>query len=186
MTFTISEQVAHVNPLDTEAAQSEIVCLFNVFRTPLLRYVRAFGIHSEDGEDVVQDVFLYLYQHVQMGRSRHNLRGWIFRVAHNLALKRYKANRRQQEAAIVANGGAHAQQLVDPAPNPEEQLTAQRRTQRLLAVMSALNKQDQLCLSLRAEGLRYREIARVLGMSLGAVSISLTRSLGRMGRVDEP
>ena len=43
---------------------------------------------------------------------------------------------------------------------------------------------DQHCLRLRAEGLRYREIAEVLGMSLGAVSISLTRSLARLERAD--
>jgi RNA polymerase sigma-70 factor (ECF subfamily) len=62
-------------------------------------------------------------------------------------------------------------------------LAAQRR-QRLLAVVQALPANDQQCLRLRAEGLRYREIATVLGMSLGAVSISLTRSLARLARAD--
>jgi RNA polymerase sigma-70 factor (ECF subfamily) len=39
-------------------------------------------------------------------------------------------------------------------------------------------------LHLRAEGLRYREIAEILEMSLGAVSISLSRSLARLERAD--
>jgi RNA polymerase sigma-70 factor (ECF subfamily) len=47
-----------------------------------------------------------------------------------------------------------------------------------------LPEQDRCCLGLRAEGLRYREIAKVLGMSLGAVSVSLQRSLARLGRAD--
>ena len=55
---------------------------------------------------------------------------------------------------------------------------------RLRAVLRALPEPDQHCLRLRAEGLRYREIAEVLGMSLGAVSISLTRSLARLERAD--
>jgi RNA polymerase sigma-70 factor (ECF subfamily) len=38
---------------------------------------------------------------------------------------------------------------------------------------------------LRAEGLRYREIAQTLAMSLGAVSISLARSLARIARATE-
>jgi RNA polymerase sigma-70 factor (ECF subfamily) len=54
----------------------------------------------------------------------------------------------------------------------------------LLAVVDALPDDDQSCLRLRAEGLRYREIAAVLNMSLGAVSISLTRSLARLMRAD--
>jgi RNA polymerase sigma-70 factor (ECF subfamily) len=54
----------------------------------------------------------------------------------------------------------------------------------LQAVVRALPENDQHCLRLRSEGLRYREIATVLGMSLGAVSISLTRSLARLVRAD--
>jgi len=40
-------------------------------------------------------------------------------------------------------------------------------------------------LFLRAEGLRYREIAGILDMSLGSVSISLARSLARIARSAE-
>jgi RNA polymerase sigma-70 factor (ECF subfamily) len=72
----------------------------------------------------------------------------------------------------------------DPAENPEEQLLSSQRLQRLQAVLRALPEQDQWCLSLRAEGLRYREIGEVLGMSLGSVSASLGRSLARFSRAD--
>jgi RNA polymerase sigma-70 factor (ECF subfamily) len=57
--------------------------------------------------------------------------------------------------------------------------------QRLQAVVRALPEQDRLCLFLRAEGLRYREIAGILDVSLGAVSISLARSLARIARTAE-
>ncbi len=69
--------------------------------------------------------------------------------------------------------------------NPEEQAASSQRQERMQAVLRALPEQDRCCLYLRAEGLRYREIAATLGISLGAVSIALTRSLARMGRVDE-
>ena len=63
---------------------------------------------------------------------------------------------------------------------------ANRQTrERLLAVVEALPEQDRRCLFLRAEGLRYREIAEILDMSLGAVSLSLSRSLGRIARSAE-
>src|SRR6516164_3656418 len=66
----------------------EVVCLFDQLRDRLLRYVISFGLPVQDGEDVVQEVFLALFQHLQQGRSRRNLRAWLFRVAHNQALKR--------------------------------------------------------------------------------------------------
>jgi RNA polymerase sigma-70 factor (ECF subfamily) len=59
------------------------------------------------------------------------------------------------------------------------------RRQRLLAVFRALPERDRRCLSLRAEGLRYREIADALGMSLGGVAKSLARSMTRMVNADE-
>jgi len=51
-------------------------------------------------------------------------------------------------------------------------------------VVNALPEQDQSCLCMRAEGLRYREIAEALGISLGSVAASLARSLERLGRAD--
>ena len=64
---------------------------------------------------------------------------------------------------------------VEPGLNPEDQVVRGQTQQRLQAVVQALPEQDRLCLFLRAEGLRYREIAGILDMSLGTVSISLAR-----------
>src|SRR5665213_3394680 len=74
--------------------EQEVVDLFDEFRLPLLRYLSSFGLPLADGEEVLQEVFLSLFQHLQRGKSRENLRGWLFRVAHNLGLKRrYRAGR---------------------------------------------------------------------------------------------
>jgi len=71
---------------------------------------------------------------------------------------------------------------IDPAPNPEDQAANSETQRQLLAVVQSLPEQDRRCLVLRAEGLRYREIAEVLNMSLGGVSLSLVRSLARLAR----
>ena len=162
--------------------EEEIIGLFDELRSRLLRYVLSFGLSSADGEEIIQEAFLSLYQHMQKGRSRHNLRGWLFRVAHNQALKRLSGNERRREMFDL--GASQSEVYPDPAPTPEEQTAFSQRQLRLLAVLQALPAQDQRCLRLRAEGLRYREIADVLGMSLGSVSASLARSLARLERMD--
>ena len=161
--------------------ESEVISLFDQLRNPLLRYVLSIGLRVQEAEEIVQDVFLSLYRHVRIGRSRSNLRGWVFRVAHNLALKQRESSRRQLGGACGPADAA--ERSCDPAPDPEEQMVWSERRKRLRAVLHALPDQDQSCLYLRAEGLRYREIADVLDMSLGAVSVSLTRSLARLQRV---
>ncbi len=79
------------------------------------------GPPAQDGEEVIQDVFLALYQHLQKGGSRQNLRGWIFRVAHNLGLNRRLA-RALEAVSDLASQDALAATRPDPAENPEERL----------------------------------------------------------------
>jgi RNA polymerase sigma-70 factor (ECF subfamily) len=108
----------------------------------------------------------------------------VFRVAHNLAMKRHNAvrDRLEQTVAPERAGGITA---VDPAPGPEALLSARQRRDRLLAVVAALPDRDRSCLTLRAEGLRYREIAGILDVSVGSVALSLARALARLTRADE-
>jgi RNA polymerase sigma-70 factor (ECF subfamily) len=163
--------------------EREVVALYDGYRTRLLAYVGAFGITGHDSEEIVQEVFLALFRHLCMGKSRSNLRSWLFRVAHNLALKQ-----RQIDQRWYAGAGQSVQDVedhCDPSPNPEEHAVSAQRQRLLSSVVSALPEQDRMCLYLRAEGLRYREIANVLGISLGSVSISLTRSMARLLRADE-
>jgi RNA polymerase sigma-70 factor (ECF subfamily) len=167
-------------PLPT-ADQQLVIQLFDELRTPLLRYLLSIGIPAHDGEEVVQEAFLALFEHLRRGRSRQNLRGWMFRVAHNLGLKRRLV--RKREVASVAFDQLAAIR-PDTSENPEEQFLSSQRQQRFQAILNALVEQDRWCLSLRAEGLRYREIAEVLDMSLGSVSASLARSLARFSRPD--
>jgi RNA polymerase sigma-70 factor, ECF subfamily len=162
--------------------QQEVVELFDEYRNPLLRYSLSLGLPIHDAEEVIQEVFLALFRHLRLDRSRRNLRGWLFRVAHNLALKQRLSN--QASLQRVGVDARLAEEHQDPSPDPEEQMSTAQRHNRLEAVVQALPEKDQNCLRLRAEGLRYREIATVLGMSLGAVSISLTRSLARLARAD--
>ncbi|HSS97255.1 MAG TPA: sigma-70 family RNA polymerase sigma factor [Terriglobales bacterium] len=168
-------------PLVTTRIEEEVMAFFDELRVPLFRYGLAFRLSSHDCEDVIQEVFLALFQHLLQGRSRQNLRGWIFRVMHNLALKRCDGNRRIQQQQQESSG---IHEPADGSPNAEDQMVWNERRSRLLSVFDALPDADRCCLQLRAEGLNYREIAEILGISLGSVSQYLTRSLARLARAD--
>jgi RNA polymerase sigma-70 factor (ECF subfamily) len=159
----------------TETTGEEVERLFGEMRGPLLRYVRGMGLAEAEGEDVTQDAFIALFRHLREGKPRDNLRAWLFRVARNFALKRLE--RGQGEAELADS--------VDGTANPEEQAARRQRERMVRGVIEVLPAVDRRCLELRAEGLRYREIAESLGISLGSVAASLGRSLGRIARVTE-
>jgi len=165
------------------ALQEETTGLFDELRDRLLRYMIGCGLGAADAEEIVQEAFLLLFRHLQQGRSRRNLRGWLFRVTHNLGLKRRAQNGKRRDWPAL--GPDELEASIDQAPNPEEHAAFCQRQLRLLAVLRSLPDQDRRCLRLRAEGLRYREIAETLGISLGSVSASLAKSLSRLGRVGE-
>ena len=172
--------LALTNPSDAEMA---VVDLFAECGSPLRRYVGSFGIGAPDSEDVVQDVFVSLFCHLRQGKSQHNLRGWLFTVAHNLALKHRARIARRRGLA-----GAHpldAGEPLAPATNPEQELAHAQRQARLLRVLRALPALDRRCVCLRAEGLRYREIAEITGLSLGGVAKSLAGAMARLENADE-
>jgi RNA polymerase sigma-70 factor, ECF subfamily len=179
---------AHSRPCGDSAKASppedEVVNLFDQLQDRLLRYLLGLGLSASDGEEVIQEAFLALFLHLQRGKPRQNLRAWVFQVSHNLALKQRNTTLRNRQTLVEYDRVVVENVFVDDAPNPEDRLAGDERRDRLFSVWQALPEQDRRCLGLRAEGLTYREIAQVLAMSLGSVSISLGRSLARFARAD--
>ncbi len=169
--------VREKSPAAPTAVEQEVALLFEQFRRPLFRYLLTFGLTIPDGEEVIQEVFLALFKHLRSGKPRTNLKGWIFRVGHNQALK---LRQREYTNELVLD-----EVLAASCPNPEQQAVNKQMQERLSAVVRALPQLDRACLSLRAEGFRYRDIAAICSISLGSVAQSLERSLGKLSRVRE-
>lgn len=157
--------------------EEEILDLYGLYRLRLLRYVVSLGLRVHDAEDVVQEVFLALFRHLEAKGSRSNLPGWVFRVTHRLALKR----RTKYKAEEFIEGEERLEYSAAATPTPEDEALFAAQQLRLRRIFLALPEADRMCLQLRAEGLTYRDIAGVLGVSLGSVYNSLTRSLKRLG-----
>src|SRR5579862_161074 len=112
-----SSHAAKPSPLE-----EEVVGLFDQLQDRLLRYLLSLGLPAAEGEEIVQETFLALFQHLQRGKPRHNLRGWVFQVAHNLALKQRKATQRNRQNLLE-----HSWTPADRALDPEQQLVTNQR-----------------------------------------------------------
>jgi RNA polymerase sigma-70 factor (ECF subfamily) len=71
-------------------------------------------------------------------------------------------------------------EVADPATDVESAIASRQRDTRVRAVMRALPERDRQCLSMRAEGVTYRDIAAALGMSLGGVAKAVARAALRV------
>src|SRR6266478_1885545 len=73
--------------------EERMLALFDELREPLLRYLLSLRLTPERSEEILQDAFLKLFEHLKSFRSDSNIRGWLFRVAHNLALRDLRGRR---------------------------------------------------------------------------------------------
>ncbi len=160
-------------PCDASDPKRIAAALFEQQRLSVFRYLVSLGLRPQVAGEIAQESFLRLYRHLRARGRNENLRGWIFRVAHNLAMNELKRA-----------GTAEVEPLdeVDPNGDPEQALLQKERIRRMQAAISMLPRRQQECLHLRAEGLRYREIAEVLGMGISSVAESLQRALAALAR----
>ena len=159
----------------------QVATWFEQLREPILRYVICSGVRPSHAEEVVQEAFLRLYSELHRGATVNNIRGWVFRVAHNLAMDVIKADLRFIPPA-PAQWASFEQASSGSTPNPEELLLEKEHMARLHFQITNLSSEQQHCLYLRAEGMRYREIAEILGVSVSVVAHHLYRAIAQLTR----
>lgn len=156
--------------------RQRIIELYDHLRPSLHAYLCSLGLTKEHSEDVIQETFLRLLRHFVEQGTDENLRAWVFRVAHNLSMDFHRSERRwvrdnQTEPHPVLR------QRVDPAPNPEQKIILDERMMQFEDAFARLTPKQRHCVLLRAEGLRYRVIAQVLGVSVQRVGELMQRAV---------
>jgi RNA polymerase sigma-70 factor (ECF subfamily) len=153
-----------------------VTAVYEDARDDVYYYVLTLGLPPAQAQEVTQEVFLRLYVQLKNGESIDNIRGWIFRVAHNFGL-----NTRARERAHDPLGPEL--QPEGREPDPEQQFLETDRDRRIKEALSELSPQQRQVLHLRAEGLRYREIAEALGIGTSTVNEFLRRAIVRLRKV---
>jgi RNA polymerase sigma-70 factor (ECF subfamily) len=153
----------------------EATRLYRELRHPLLRYLIGLGLTPDDAQDVVQDVFLRLHQHLVAGGSQMNLRSWVFRVAHNHARNQQDRYDRRFSAPLDPETDAGVN-----AVTPESAVLKKEKFQRLRCGIQQLTESERECLLLRAGGLRYREIGEVLGLPTSTIADTVDRAIKKL------
>ena len=174
---SLREQLAGVLPSERTrvSLQDEVAQLFEEMREGVYRYVLSLGLYPPQAQEATQEVFLRLYAALKRGEAIENRRAWVVRVAHNLSL-----NLRAQQSSQTPFEPNIEMRLADPELNPEQSLLERERMRRFHSGVENLSEQQRRCLHLRLEGLRYPEIAAVLGISASAVGEFLRRAIVRL------
>jgi len=152
-----------------QAAWNELVERFSRYVFAIC--VQAFRLPPEDAEDVFQEVFARVYQHLDRLRSDDSIRPWIAQLTRRLCIDRLRSSGREGPA-----------ELDDLDPGGADEALA--GLEDALTVRASLDAVGDPCRDIldrffcRDES--YKSIGDALGLPAGTIASRISRCLGKV------
>lgn len=172
------------NELMRRAGQGELPAYRQLVVRHLSRSVgfaqRMLGSRA-DAEDVVQDVFLKVWEQAPSWRPRAAFSTWLYRVLYNACL--------DHKRKVVPFAAVEMEQIEDSAPSPASQCEQSQQVRQVQKALAVLPERQRAALVLSYyDELSNQAAAEVMGVALGAFQQLLFRARQalREKMVDEP
>jgi RNA polymerase sigma-70 factor (ECF subfamily) len=184
-------------PVDlTNVPDADVVALAqrgreDAFRELVRRYERpVFSLifrmvrDSTMAEDLAQDAFIKVLNHIDKYRPEFKFSSWLFKIANNVAIDHL---RRRHVDTISMSGSPHAVseseieatsfEIADSAENALDEIQARELGSTIEKAIGKLRPEYRACILLRhVEGRSYEEIAATLDLPLGTVKTYIHRA----------
>ncbi len=151
------------------------------YEAKMKRYARKFLNITEDIEDVVQEVFIKVYQNIKSFNPERKFSSWLYRIAHNEFVNALKKRKRRKVFSFF--------ELDILLPYPVAKNDSQDID--LKGIRQAIDKYlDKLEIKYREpiilyylEELSYKEIAGILHIPISTVGIRLKRGREKLKKL---
>ena len=136
----------------------------------LARLAASYARQPGDREDLFQDIAVAIWQALPRFRGECSERTFLFRIAHNRGLA-HIARR-----PLLTSTSSEDLELPDASPDPEQSLSLEQQSHRLLDAICSLPVAYRQVVTLALEGMSYAEIGAVLGIAESNVGARFTRA----------
>jgi len=162
-----------------DAVKERVSALYEKHRNGIYGFLVAQGLPLTCAQEVAQDVFVKLFVTLRDGVEVTSEQGWLYGVAAKSAVDYWR--REGRSIWVELDGGDfNTEPLSSSEPNPEEAATQTQRIRHVASELLKLPKEQRLCIHLRSQGMRYREIGEILGVSVSTVSEWLSIAVQRL------
>lgn len=161
------------NSTSAETPSASFESLFSEHWAPIYRLLLRMVMDPAEAEDLALEAFFRLYQRRSTPEKEFNARGWLHRVATNLALHSIRSFKRREYYEISAGKGA-----LDEAPeNRPSEILAERENRRFARLaLAQMNPRQAELLIMRYSGMAYKDIAAALSLSPTSIGPLLLRA----------
>jgi RNA polymerase sigma factor (sigma-70 family) len=191
MTLTPSTRASLLLRLRDSHDHEAWVAFVSLYEPVAYRLLRRHGLQDADAREVMQELFMAVSRSIDRwdpAKERGSFRGWLRRVARNLVINWLK----QRERRVIATGGSDLQAMLEvlPADSGPETAEFDKELRRALFQRAAEQVREevqpatwQAFWETGVAGTSPVDVARKLGMSVGAIRVAKCRVLARLRAV---
>ncbi len=150
----------------------------------LVRFTREYVIDKQDAENVVQDMFLYLWEHREMLDSVSNINAFLYTLMKNRCIDYYRhttrVNTKRKYLSEINERELHLK--MEALKHFDTNLFVENELEELLeqAITKLPEKCRRIFIMSRIEGLKHEEIARTLDISVYTVQNHISSALRKL------
>jgi RNA polymerase sigma-70 factor (ECF subfamily) len=159
--------------------EERVATLYESHREEIYRFLVGQGLASATAQELTQDVFVKLFVAVSKNAEIVSEQAWLYGVASKLAVDYWRREGRAMWVELDSSPEL-AETLRSKELTPEAAASRGQRLQRVAAVLARLPKEQRLGVHLRLQGLRYRAIAKILGVSVSTTANLLSTAVERL------
>lgn len=156
--------------------------LLQRYGNPIYRYAYRLTGNHEDADDMAQETFVRVYQHLKKIDRTQPLKPWIYKICTNLC-RNLAAKKRSIPFSVFENKDSDdepslsADSIPDDAPDPLDSLAERERAEAVRSAVEALPPKYGMVLQLHYfDDLSYEDMADALGLPLNTVRTHLSRA----------
>jgi RNA polymerase sigma-70 factor (ECF subfamily) len=155
--------------------QDYYYCLMKRYETPLMNYIyKLSGLNRTDLEDILQEVFILVYQNLNDYNKSFKFSSWIYRIAHNYTVSQL---RKKAQGTKISWDEHDLEQIVQSDFDLEENLSQKVDYHNLLSIIEALPlKYKEVLLLKFVDGKDYQEISDIIRKPIGTVGTLINRA----------
>lgn len=154
------------------------LCLMKRYEDKLMRYIRRISNFSlEEAEDVLQEVFLKVYQNINNFDSKLKFSSWIYRITHNQVVSCHRRKEVRPKAYDLSNEEFDIFDTLVSEIDLESDIDQDYLRQNLNKVLENIDEKYREVLVLKYwEQKNYQEISDILKKPIGTVGTLLNRA----------
>jgi len=154
--------------MNIEAFQNRVLPAKN----KLFRFALRFLGNEEEAKDVVQEVFIKVWNGRDQMSEVQNWEAWCMRITKNLSLDRIRSSARKATNPLEDGFNVRHESL-----SPHESTEMQESMSRIGQLIAALPEKQRQVIHLRdVEGYSYNEICEILDLDMNQVKVNLFRA----------